>query len=64
LKDNALFVFSFGALAIWSARFVWKKARNQQPAIHLPPKMLWILLAVAFVFTILRNLPAFSFLSP
>src|SRR5580704_8338367 len=27
LKDNALFVFSFGALAIWSARFVWKKLR-------------------------------------
>jgi hypothetical protein len=64
LKDNALFVFSLGALAIWSARFVWRKARNQPAAIHLPPKILWAFLAVAIVFTILRNLPAFSFLSP
>jgi hypothetical protein len=64
LKNNALFVFSLAALAVWSACFVWKKAWNQQAAIHLPPKMLWSFLAVAIVFTILRNLPAFSFLSP
>jgi hypothetical protein len=64
LHDNALFVFSLAAFAIWSAPFVWKKLRHQPASLNLPPKFLWTFLGVAIVFAVLRNLPAFAFLSP
>jgi hypothetical protein len=64
LKDNALFIFSLAAFLVWSVNFTLRKLRNQRAAVHLPPKVLWAFLAAAVVFTVLRNLPAFSFLSP
>jgi nitrogen fixation/metabolism regulation signal transduction histidine kinase len=64
LKDNALFVLTLPVLAVWGARFVVQKLRNQQTAFRLRPKIVWLLLVVALVFTVLRNLPAFSWLSP
>jgi len=64
LKDNALFIFSISASLVWSANFGLRKLRDQKTAVHLPPKMLWAFLAAAIVFTVLRNLPVFSFLSP
>jgi uncharacterized protein DUF2752 len=64
LHDNALFVFSLAALVAWSAPFVWRKWRNQPAQFNLPPKFLWTFLAIAIVFAVLRNLPAFAFLSP
>ncbi len=64
LHDNALFVLSLAALAIWSAPFVWRKWRNQPASLDFPPKLLLTFLAVAIVFAVLRNLPAFAFLSP
>src|SRR5271154_5585242 len=41
LKDNALFVLTLAALAIWSARFVLKKLKNQPVTFGVPPKFLW-----------------------
>jgi hypothetical protein len=64
LKDNALFVLALPALAVWGGRFVVQKLRNQQTAFQLRPKIFWLFLVVALVFTILRNLPAFAWLSP
>jgi hypothetical protein len=64
LRDNALFIFSLAALMIWSALFGWRKLRNQPAHFDLPPKFLWAFLAVSIVFAVLRNLPAFAFLSP
>jgi hypothetical protein len=64
MKNNALFVFSLAALAVWSACFAFRKMQNPNATLNLPPGVLWTFLAVAIVFTILRNLPAFSFLSP
>jgi nitrogen fixation/metabolism regulation signal transduction histidine kinase len=64
LKDNALFILALPALAVWGARFVVQKLRNQQTAFQLRPKMVWLFVVVALVFTVLRNLPAFSWLSP
>jgi hypothetical protein len=64
LHDNALFVLTLAALAAQSAWLVMKKIRNQPVAFVVPPKMLWALLVVALVFTGLRNLPAFAWLSP
>jgi hypothetical protein len=64
LKDNALFVASLAMLAIWGARFVFWKLKNQTATFDISPKFLWIFLGVAFAFTIFRNLPGFKWLSP
>ena len=64
LHDNALFVAALAALAV---RGVWflKQRMSQRPVrFFIPPYALWTFLAVAVVFGILRNLPAFSFLAP
>jgi hypothetical protein len=64
LRDNALFVLCLPALAargIW----YWNRQRHGQPVrFFIPPGALWIFLAVALIFVVLRNLPAFSFLAP
>ena len=64
LHDNALFVLALVALAVWGARFAVRKSRNQRTFFQLHPKTLWMFLVVALAFTVLRNLPAFSWLSP
>jgi hypothetical protein len=64
LHDNALFGLALVALAVWGARFAVRKLRNQQTIFQLHPKTLWMFLVVTLVFTVLRNLPAFSWLSP
>ncbi|MGD1087261.1 MAG: DUF2752 domain-containing protein [Verrucomicrobiota bacterium] len=64
LHDNALFVLSLAAMAIWSARFFFRKRQNPNAMLNVPPSFLWTFLAVAIIFTILRNQPVFSFLSP
>jgi hypothetical protein len=64
LHDNALFVFFLTVFAVWSAWFGWRKMRNHPASLNLPPKLLWAFLAAAIGFAVLRNLPAFVFLSP
>ena len=64
LHENALFVLSLAALAGRSAWFALRKARSRPAIPFLPPWILWTFLFVAVVFTVLRNLPVFSFLSP
>ncbi len=64
LKDNALFVLLIPAGALRSAWFTTKNFRRQPVGNFLPAKFLWVLLAVAVIFTVVRNLPAFAFLSP
>jgi hypothetical protein len=64
LRDNALFLFALLALAVRALWFAAKKFRGQTNGEFFPTKFLWPLLAVALVFTVLRNLPAFAFLSP
>jgi len=64
LHDNALFVLLLPVLAGRSAWFAVRKRRNRPVAEFLTPKLLWTFLVVAVVFTVIRNLPAFSFLSP
>ena len=64
LKDNALFVVLLAAAV---ARGIWFAAKQIPAAAgrdFLPANILWAVLAVAVVFTVLRNLPAFAFLSP
>ena len=64
LHNNALLVLTLAALAAQGAWLAVKKIRNQPVAFVVPPKMLWGLLILALVFTGLRNLPAFAWLSP
>jgi len=64
LKDNALLV-SFGMfLTVKTARFAVRKSKNRDAVFGLSQKTLWVFLIIALVFAVLRNLPAFSFLSP
>jgi Protein of unknown function (DUF2752) len=64
LQDNALFVLMLAGLAARSAWLVMQKIRNRPVAFMVSPMMLWGLLVTMFTFTVLRNLPAFSWLSP
>lgn len=64
LKDNALFVASLAAAAICGARFISRKLKGQPAMFHVPPKLLWAFLVVALIFTVVRNMPGFEWLSP
>jgi hypothetical protein len=64
LQDNALFVLMLAGLTAQSAWLVMQKIRNRSAAFMVSPMILWGLLVTVFVFTGLRNLPAFSWLSP
>ena len=64
LRDNALFVFGLAAVALRGLWFGVKKFHGQEPGEFIRVKLLWPLLVVVLVFTVLRNLPAFAFLSP
>jgi hypothetical protein len=64
LQDNALVVLSLAGLTGRAAWFGTKKLLRRPVGPFLPSACFWPLLVVAAVFTVLRNLPAFSFLSP
>jgi hypothetical protein len=64
LHDNALFVLTLTALAERGAWMIRQKVRNQPAAFAVSPMMLWALLITVLAFTVLRNLPAFAWLSP
>ena len=64
LKDNTLFIFTFAALVVRSAWFAARHFFRQPAGQFLSPRILWAFLVVAGIFTVLRNFPAFSFLSP
>ncbi|MGA2852780.1 MAG: DUF2752 domain-containing protein [Verrucomicrobiota bacterium] len=64
LKDNALFVVLLAAAAARGIWFAARRIRRQPVGVFFPANILWALLAIAAVFTVLRNLPAFAFLSP
>ncbi len=64
LHDNALFILMLAGLTARGAWLVMQKIRNRPAAFTVSPVMLWALLVVVLVFTGLRNLPAFAWLSP
>src|ERR1035438_1401565 len=64
LHDNALFVLTLTALTAQGAWLGMKKTQNRPVAFIVSPMMLWAFLVAVFVFTGLRNLPAFAWLSP
>ena len=64
LKDNALFVLFLGAAALRGTWLGIKRLQRKPVGQFVPGKFLWLLLVAAAAFTVLRNLPAFAFLSP
>jgi hypothetical protein len=64
LKDNALFVVVLAAAVARGIWFAARRIRRQPVGEFLPARFLWMWLVFAAVFTVLRNLPAFAFLSP
>ena len=64
LRDNALLVGAVLLLAVRGGWFAAKKYSGRPAGELLPAKLLWPLLAAILLFTVLRNLPAFAFLSP
>ena len=64
LRDNALFVGTLGWVALRGGWFAWNRRRGRANGDFFPAKFLWLLLVIALGFTVLRNLPAFAFLSP
>jgi hypothetical protein len=64
LQDNALFIVTLAAVAAQGARLAVQKLRKQPVILIVPPKVLWAFLVVTLGFTVLRNLPAFAWLSP
>jgi hypothetical protein len=64
LKDNAVFIITGAALAARGAWFAAKHCGQKPAGQFISPKILWMFLIVAGIFSVLRNFPAFSFLSP
>ncbi len=64
LKDNALFMILLPAAALRGAWLGLKRMRGRPAGPFLPAKGWWMVAAVAVVFTVVRNLPGFSWLSP
>lgn len=64
LRDNALLVGGVILLALRAGWWGVQVLRDHPRGDFFPANHVWSLLAVALVFTVLRNLPAFAFLSP
>ena len=64
LRDNALLMLVLAGLAVGSVRWVVKKIQKQPATWVLPAKVWWGFLILVIGFTVLRNLPAFAWLSP
>jgi hypothetical protein len=64
VRLNALLLLGLGGSVWLLARYAWARMRRRHASFALPSRWLWVLLGVAVAFTILRNLPAFSWLAP
>ncbi len=64
LRDNALFVLAVAALVVWGVWSLVQRFRNKPATFNPPAGVWWGLLMVILLFTVLRNLPAFAWLSP
>ncbi len=64
LHLNALLVILLPLFAWLGVRFAAGKIIPSPAARPVSPKWLWLFLALAVVFAVLRNLPAFAWLAP
>jgi hypothetical protein len=64
LRDNALVVAGLAVAALRGGWFGWNRLRRRPNGEFFPARWLLPLLVLGVVFTVLRNLPPFAFLSP
>jgi Protein of unknown function (DUF2752) len=65
LHSNALLMLTLPFVIWLTARFLIRRRRGQTTAdIVIRPSWLWIFLVATVIFTVLRNLPQFAWLSP
>ena len=64
LHDNALAVGALPSLAWMAIRNVFRRRQGQRMAEAIRPAWFWSFFGVMAVFTVLRNLPAFTWLAP
>ena len=64
LHDNVLFIVGIFFLAARGGWWLMARRRGRMNGEFFPLKFLWPLLILALAFTVLRNLPQFTFLSP
>jgi hypothetical protein len=64
LKDNALFILLPPCAALRGAWLGMQKLAGRPVSPFFPAQFLWPLLVIIVLFTVLRNIPAFAFLSP
>jgi len=64
LRDNALVVIGMAAGGVRGGWYALNRLRGRPNGHFFPSRLLLPLLVVMLVFSVLRNLPAFAFLSP
>jgi len=64
LQDNVLVIGLFFIASLHAGWFTLNRFRGRRNGEFFPAKVLWSLLVLALLFAVLRNLPAFAFLSP
>ena len=64
LRDNALFVLVLAVLAVWGVWGLIRRIRKQPATCNVPARVWWGFLVIVLLFTVLRNLPGFAWLSP
>jgi hypothetical protein len=64
LRDNVLLVAGLAGTGLRGGWFALNRLRGRRNGEFFPPRWLLPLLVVMAVFGVLRNLPAFAFLSP
>jgi hypothetical protein len=64
LRDNALVMLGLAGLGLRGGWFALNRWRSRPAGSFFSPRWLWPLLVITLVFGVLRNLPAFAFLSP
>lgn len=64
LTDNALAVLGYGAFAVLWVVWMIRAARGRPFALVLRPAQMWVVGALALVFTVVRNSPFGGWLHP
>lgn len=64
MHSNLLLVAALPLLAVLGVRWTVRRVRGLSTALPVPRGAAIVLLGVVLVFTVLRNLPTFSFLAP
>ena len=64
LHANALMLFALAMLLARAGWFWWNRRHGRTNGEFFPIRFLWWLLGLAVVFSVLRNLSGFEFLSP